>query len=318
MRLLTLAKAVLACITASAPILAAPISIGSSTAFWNPVSFGVSNQNDFNDDEQTGRKESDIVGDTTHSGFYFAFDSAGTPATTDGEIAFRVRLGSDFPTAGSYERAFFVGIDADGNGSIDLFVGIDSTGSNSHIRIWNPGAGANTGPSTTTVVNPALRSYAQNATNYHFSPVNAATDPAATDFDLDDDGDTDQFLSFKLPFADFVADMASQGKAINDQTLLRFVIITSNQTNALNQDIGGVNGGTSSTSTWSQLGAFSPQLTADVSVPEPTTLPLTCLALTALVVMLRRQSPAGALAATDLGCRLLFSSYQKRERDLPR
>jgi len=252
----------------------AALIIDSSTADWTKITYGT-NSPDTYIDQQTGLKSGDLVGNATHASFYTKFDNAGTPSLTDGTLAFRVRLNE----AKNYSKlvfdySLFVGMDADRNGSLDLFLGIDNSPSGGGtLAIWNPGAGANTGPSTTTIVSPALSTYTETAgVNYHFAMVTAALDPSATSFDVDGGGKTDVFLSFGLPFADVVSFLSSNGISINQNSAINYVMATSTQNNSLNMDLNGVNGGTSSTLTFAQLGAtadpFSP---AGVAIPEPAT-----------------------------------------------
>jgi hypothetical protein len=102
--------------------------------------------------------------------------------------------------------------------------------------------------------------------------VTATTDPTATNFDLDGGGKADFFLSFVVPFSSLVSAFNSNlGMSIDQNTPFAFVAATSTQTNSLTQDLNGVNGGTSSTSTWSQLGGLtSPYSSSGTAVvPEP-------------------------------------------------
>jgi hypothetical protein len=69
-----------------------------------------------------------------------------------------------------------------------------------------------------------------------------------------------------------VSFLSSNGISINQNSAINYVMATSTQNNSLNMDLNGVNGGTSSTLTFAQLGAtadpFSP---AGVAIPEPAT-----------------------------------------------
>lgn len=250
----------------------AALVISSSTADWTKITYGT-NSPDVYIDQQTGLKSGDLVGNASNAAFYTKFDNARTPSLTDGTLAFRVRLNE----AKNYSKlAFgynlFVGMDADRNGSLDLFLGIDNVpGGTGMVAIWNPGTGANTGPSTTTIVSPPLFTYAETAgVNYHFAMVTAALDPSATSFDLDGAGNTDVFLSFSLAFADVVSALSGKGISINQDSAINYVMATATQANSLNMDLNGVNGGTSSTMTFAQLGGvadtFSP---TGVAIPEP-------------------------------------------------
>jgi hypothetical protein len=69
----------------------------------------------------------------------------GTPSTTDGPLAFRVRVDADSSPAG-FKAAVFVGVDANADGALDLFIGVNNSGSADTIGIWNPGNGLSVNP----------------------------------------------------------------------------------------------------------------------------------------------------------------------------
>lgn len=278
---------------AAPAVLASPIALDSPTTLWTVVALSGVNQFDYLVDQQTGSAESDIVGNGSHPAFFYSFDNGGTPDNhIDGTLSFRVRLGREKNPPG-FESAFLVGIEANGDNRVDLFVGVDNRGGTNQLRIWSPGSGLNTGPSTTSVTVPSSPiSYSETATTYHWGPVNATSDPNATSYDLYGDG-TDYFLSLAFPFADIVSEMSRLSQlSITDVSLLRFIIATSNQDNALNQDLGGINGGVNSTQTWGDLGGFTsagtltPQQAEDVVVPEVSTYLLTISGLGALLTVM--------------------------------
>jgi hypothetical protein len=247
--------------------------IDSPTTQWTPVAYTGTNQNDYYDDQQTGNGDSDIVGDATHAGVYRMFDS--------GNVYFRVRLGDDAPQAGTFDNSFLVGMDANLDGALDIFFGVHNQGSTEVLAIWDAGTGLNVSPSTTSVVSPPYQTFTETATNYDFQAVNATIDPNATSFDLDGTVNkpaTDFFLSFSMSLADIAAaTLALSGLTITEATQVGYVFATSNQDNALNQDLNGVQGGTSSTLTWTQLGAISTPGAINPgaeATPEPTSLAL--------------------------------------------
>ena len=269
---------------------AAPIDPASPTTGWTPVQYP-SLLPDFSDDQRTGIPEADLVGDTSNAALYFRFDDAGTPGGTDGAIAFRARVGADKNPAG-FDHFIGVGLDANGDSALDVFLAVDNSGNPDRVGIFDAGTGTNTSPATTSIVSTPLFSYALSVSNFHFGPVNATIDPPATSFDLDADGDTDYFVTFVIPFADVIAALAAQGIGGFDDTVsMRFVVGSSTQGNALNQDLGGPNGQTTSTSTWSALGAISNAATAlggFASIPEPGTGALVMLGLVGLAATRRR------------------------------
>jgi hypothetical protein len=159
------------------------------------------------------------------------------------------------------------------------------------VGIWRAGTGANVSPSTTTIVTPPMFSYALSSANYSWAPVNAAIDPSAQTFDVDNGGRTDRFLSFVVPFADLVSGMATVGVGnFNQDTIVTYVAATATQANSLNQDVNGVNGGVNSSSTWEALGAFStPHSSSLTQVPEPASLMLITLAAGAWAISRQRR-----------------------------
>jgi CRISPR-associated Cas5-like protein len=271
----TLLLAGAACLT---PIQA-QIVPASSTTQWVPVLYS----NSFPDppnDLQTGSQEADLIGNSTHPAFYLKYDDGGLPGSTNGWLGFRLRLGADTGPNG-FKGTAFVGIDADRNGSLDLFIGVNNQGGGNHIGIWNPGPGLNTSPNTTTIVSPANQTYSETASTYSFTSISLTIDPTATSFDLDAMGNTDQFLSFVIPFSDLVQQISLRGIAgFNRDTPVNLVAATATQDNSLNQDLNGVLGGINSGSTWAQLGAFTKpySLKGSEYVPEPSPSALIALA----------------------------------------
>ncbi len=263
------------------------------TNLWTVVSYASPNQFDYADDQQTGNKDSDIVGDSGHAAFYVQFDDLGTSSLTDGVWSARVRLGSDAPQTGTFDNNLFVGIDGNLDGTIDLFVGVDSQGSNARLAIWDPGSGANTSPDSTTIVSPAVWTTNQTAVNFDFSGVDLTNDPTATDLDLDNDGDNDFFLSFSLDFAEIVNQMnLISGLSIDEQSQIAFVLATANNDNSLNQDLNGANGGIGSSLTWGELGVLStPGQFNPNAIPEPASLLFVIGSGVAWMCAARRRNP---------------------------
>jgi hypothetical protein len=240
-------------------IRAAVIDPNSPTSSWTAVFYPTTP--DASGDHGTGDPEGDIVGDTSNAALYTAFDDAGTPSTTDGNIAFRVRISGDSNPPG-WENFVTVGLDAgeDALNDIDIYLGVDGQGSGDHIGIYDTGVGANTSPSTTTL-------------------------SAITDFGAEGN---DFFLSFLVPFDDIVAELLLDGISVDEATAFRYVMGTGTQPNALNQDVGASSGSWSDTTTWDLLGAISNPL-APVSTPEPSPLSLVLLGLILLAAGARRQ-----------------------------
>ena len=209
------------------------VDVTSPTTDWLTIGYG-NNNPDPSNDQQTGSGEGDIVGNQAHPSAYVAFGDDGTPSLTDGVLAFRIRLGADDNPAG-LKGALFVGIDANGDGALDLFIGVDNSGSSNKIGIWSPGSGANTSPNTTTIVSAPLVSYTLTALNCNWSAVNTTIDPTVgTATDLNGDGKNDYFLTFTVPFADVVAQLNAKGITVDQNSTFSYVIATATQANSLN------------------------------------------------------------------------------------
>ena len=245
--------------TASASLITQP------TSSWTAITYSGPNQYDYAGDQQTGDHSSDITGDSSNPALYMLSDPGTSGSSTDGTLFFRARLG----TAGAgnvFDRNLFVGLDANGDGALDLYVGVHNQGSADELAIYGPGSGANVSPNTTTISGPDV-SYTETALNYHYAAVDTPTT------DVDGDGNTDFFLSFGIPFADIVAQLAVQSIGIDDTTDLAFVLATATQDNSFNQDVNGLPKNYDNSATWSDLGALSdPIAPAAAAVPEPHSL----------------------------------------------
>jgi hypothetical protein len=268
----------------------AQIDPASSTSAWTPIQYGPAVVPDYTADQQGGSSEGDIVGDANNPALYISHYNGGTPTLfTDGELAFRFRLGADKSPAG-YKGVALVGMDLDANGSLDLFVGVNNSGSSSTIGLWYADDGANTSPSTTGLANTATFSYAQTALNYSWTPVTAANNPGGTSTDLDGGGN-DYFLSFKVPFADLVSMASTVVPGFDESSLVCLVAATASQLNSLNQDINGVQGNANSGLGWEELGAASSSYTANgqvvMAVPEPAATAIVGFCLAALIILRR-------------------------------
>jgi len=288
---------VLACALAcafAAPAQAAMILVAGDNSGWTAIDYPIVTTPDDPNDQQTGIAEGDIVGNNTGDPAVLTnFDDNGTPgALDDGYIGFRVRLGEDKPPPG-FTSFFGVGMDANADGAIDLFLGVDnaSGGGTDQLGIFLPGGGANTSPNTTTIITTPLVAYAENDPiydNYDFSTV-TAIDPLEVNTDLDGGGNEDYYLTFVIPFDDIVAQLGILGITFDENSTVQYVFGTSTQPNALNQDLAGPNGGTTSGLTWDQLGAISLEYSASgTPVPEPSTALLLGLGLASLAAARRR------------------------------
>jgi len=254
----------------------AQIAPTSPTTTWAPILTSGGTVPDPINDQQTGSSESDIIGNLANPAFYMKYNDGGASGPTNGWVGFRLRVAADVSPAG-FKGAAFVGVDANLDGRLDLFIGVNNQGSGDQIGLWNPGTGQNISPSTTTLVNPAIKTYTETASDYDFRAVNATIDPAATTFDLDGAGKTDQFLSFVVSFPDIVSQLAALGiTGFTRDTPMRLLAATATQDNSLNEDLNGVAGGINSSTTWQALGGFSQpySFSSTTPVPEPASGPL--------------------------------------------
>ena len=248
---------------------ASVVNIGGPTTDWTPILYSSSNP-DPSADQQTGSTEGDIVGNAAHPSAYTAFGDGGTPSLTDGTLAFRIRLGAD-TNPGGFKTALFIYIDANADGKIDLFLGVNNSGAADMVGMWGAGSDLNISPSTTSISGSPLVSYAPTASNYYWSQVTSVNDPTVgTATDIDGGGEVDYFLGFSIQFADMVGQLALLGIPFDQNSPLTYVIATATQANSLNQDLNGVGKNFDGALTWSQLGVLSNPITPAgmAAVPE--------------------------------------------------
>jgi hypothetical protein len=251
------------------------IELTGSTANWKIVRFGGSGQFDYPSDTQAGSADLDIVGDSNHPMLYTQYDDNGTTGTTaDDKVGFRIRIGNPASQT-SYGGQVLIGIDANADGKLDLFIAYDGQGSaNSQgIRVYAPGSGLNNSPNTTSITTPSSGTtfYGTSSSNSGVVAVSSTSDPSgnssslvnapsgATVSNLNADSKNDIFISFLIPFADLATQMSSVSSiTITPDTAMSYVVLTMTQNNSINGDIGGVSGSTSSATSYTALGAISP------------------------------------------------------------
>jgi len=258
-------------------------------------------------DLQTGQQVADMVGDATHPTVYIGYGTlgssagsttravAGTSMTASSGtyslnsvdvIGFRLRLDS-FSTLSAIKQDTWIGFDLDGNGKPDLMIGSDlkssgqfytvitstnnsstnTTPSNTGI---NYGSGAS-GASAATVLYTYTTSGADSLTNYQQVTSSNSTIGGVTTVN----GDADAFLSFVVPYADFVSAvnvvLGTSYTTSNYATSTTFRVSagTSQQDNNINQDaFGNINSVYVYTPEMNATGTIGSTITP---VPEPAT-----------------------------------------------
>ncbi len=247
---------------------AAPTDLAGSAA-WTSLLKGT--RFDYYADTQAQKAGTEIIGNTTHASMYFNYDDNGSPSdVADDILSLRIRIGDE--TKATHSSYLFVGVDADGDGHLDIFF---SSGSG-NTGIWDPGTGLNISPNTTSIANSASFTYVQGAGNYNFAAVSGTNDPDWDgNTDLDADSNPDVFVSFAVPIADVATQLATHSISFSTSTALRFISLSATQTNSLNSDFNGVDDGT--LDDWSaifqDLGLFTDGVTSTgvVDNTPPTT-----------------------------------------------
>lgn len=289
-------------ISSAVPAFAARADVSANTKYWFAVP-RINNQSlvfDYQKDSQTGDPRAELVGDSNNPGFYIAFDSDTDGGLNQGRLLFRVRVAAfdtntndqTTPTnaPGQYGSALFIGIDANVDGKIDLFVAADDRGTSTTngIKIFFPACGNKTpcfsGPSTTSLGSEHQAGFAPFSTtgtkqNFNWTEVSSTTDPrTGVDLDVstpnDDEGKNSNYHNIDAFFS-FAVDVNSIANALatlptplpfTSTTPMRFIAVTGQNQQSFNQDTGGCDDKTNY-DTWSC--AFTDSLTFDKYVPLP-------------------------------------------------
>jgi large repetitive protein len=267
------------------------ISLSGNTG-WTAVMFGTNR--DPVGDSQAGAADTDIVGDASHGSLYTAFDDNGTATTSDDNLVFRLRI--DNPTSNTYFGGVaVVGLDANLDGRIDVFMSVDGRNNGLAVRLLDPGTGANISPNTTTTNPlptgwlPSNGVYPFSAANYSVIAVSAATDPNWNgDNDLGNDGKTDVFVNWRIPLNDLTTVLAKPSAVdrngnygprgssgipgFTQNTTVQYVNFTQTQTGPINGDLNGVGASYDKNATFAALGAFTSQMSTSQPVASGPTL----------------------------------------------
>lgn len=249
---------------------------------WATWTFGGADMVDYVGDQQTGQGSDDFVGD---GGIYTMLSQAGKAsfAPTTDYLFFRARM-DQYSADDKWGNGgnWGIGMDVDGDGDLDLVVMMSESAGNVNNRtrtvtFGTPGTGANTGPSTTSWSFPSQTAISLTLNQTYDLQSATAADGQSYG------GDPDAWITFGLSFAQLQAGIrnyavpnAGNPNQYANYTLtydsrIAMISFTSTQNNALNQDLAGVNGGTNSALTYSQLGAITPPMGPGGYVPEPAT-----------------------------------------------
>jgi hypothetical protein len=214
-------------------------------------------------DQSTGQKADDFVAfSTTTANSGGATISASFFLQTDGTtMIFRTYLQTLQTQKGSpsYGGYFRIGVDANGDGSADIYMGVDAAGGAQGITYMNPTAGYDQlTPNTSKLGNP-YGLVAFSATNYNYAS----------------DGGTGAMLTFATPFATLQSNLSALGITIDANTPLRYVAFTATNSNTVNQDVLGIGALSTFGTTRYDAGIFSDYYTPSgvrTPVPEPATV----------------------------------------------
>jgi hypothetical protein len=308
-------------------------SVTSNTDYWFNLRRIQNQSTVFDDakDSQTGDPRGELVGDVDNPGFYFAYDKDPLNALNGGRLMFRVRVAAwdtntnDHTTpgnaAGQFQTSLFIGIDANGDSAIDIFVAADDRGTSTQngVKIFYPscagGTGCFTGPSSTNLGIQAgsttLFSTTGLSANFDWRQVNSTSDPRTSpgEKSLNQNVNTttatlnansnynniDGFFSFAVSLADIRAALASPNNPnvsstiadFNSMTQMRFIAVTAQQENSFNQDTGGCNNNNPVTS-WAC--ALSDPVRPGALAPEPGTSDLVIISTVGAFAFSRRRS----------------------------
>ncbi|WNC71018.1 OmpA family protein [Thalassotalea psychrophila] len=243
------------------------IDLASPSSAWKEIMKG--STFDPNGDTQAGASGVELVGDDVHSVLSTLYDEQATENDdSDDEIAYRIRIGDDKDTA-----VYIIGIDANLDGEIDLFLAANTKAKDQVLQFYSPGNKSNTSPSTTSIAQSNYE-ISLDQTNYNFSSVESIeTDsPDGLIIDIGNNGQLDHFVSFVLPFDDLKNQIFSaSGINITKNSVMQYILLSLTQTNALNGDFGGIDDKVDDwDATYENLGMFSDPLSLSNLAPKIT------------------------------------------------
>jgi hypothetical protein len=195
-------------------------------------------------DQQTGQGQDDYVGSFKQQAGYLASDP------TNQYIMWQTQM-SKYDSKG-FNGHIELGMDFNNDGAVDLVMMMTDKNGVETITFATPGTGANNSPSTTTWGNFG-GSITLSSSTYNYSMVPSTDTSYGTN--------PNSYVTFAISYANLQAAIrayagsAYSGFVVNDYTAISFIAFTSTQGNAINQDLFGTSGNTSSSSTFASLGA---------------------------------------------------------------
>ncbi len=214
-----------------------------------------------------------------------------------GQVAGQDAIGLRFYMAGyqasGYTGNLRVGIDANGDGAVDLFFGPSLTGATrtQGIVFQLPTGPGNYSPSTTNLGNNFGRIAFTND-NYNYMALTNTIDPNWTNVGANQNS----VISFAVPVATLQSLLAQSGITLTPQTYISFLAFTSTQSNAINQDLIGSNGIVADARFDGVDGGFGDYYTSSGTykkrpiIPEPSTYGAMFILISGgLLYMLRRK-----------------------------
>jgi len=257
---------------------------------WTPVTVSPDTQttvymSDPRGDQQTGQGADDFVGTSTNPGMFLNF------GTVNGEQSLGFRFYMSRYESKGFSGNLRVGIDADGDGDVDIFLGprLGGSAATQGIVFQNPGNGLNVSPSTTTIGTNYGR-IAFTPDNYNYQPLTSTLDPNWVNIGTN----TNSVISFSVPFSSLQNSLGALGINIDTNTMLSFIAFTSTQSNAINQDLYGSIGIINTARFDGPNGGFSDYYSSSGGwgrrpiVPEPQTYGAILIALSTMFIGYRR------------------------------
>ncbi len=246
------------------------INLAGPSFDWNPIMQGATF--DLVGDPQANAGITDLVGDANHAVLYTLYDDQGTADKADDELAYRLRLGASSESAYST-----IGIDANADGKLDVFVVADGKNNNG-VRFFSPGNDENISPNTTSMepittvvadVNHGYTEYSYTADNHSFAAVssidNQNDNGGTLTSDIGSTNGDDYFVSFKFPFIALKKNLEKLGLTLTKSTSMQYLVFTATQDNSINGDLSGL--GKKSAGNWgktfAESGVITPPLSAD-------------------------------------------------------